>query len=232
MTDTQTTSIKLWTAPQALLVSVACLVVGVAGGWFVHGSPAPAAVAAAAGKGNPATVTAPAAVTGNAANPAIPAPAPSAAQLKQQADAQAAPLIEKLKTDPKNPDLLVGVANLYYDAQQYQTAIDFYHRALDARPAEAAVRTDMATAYWYLGNTDMAISEFNKALTYSPNNPNTLFNLGLVRWKGRNDAAGAIADWEKLLKTNPGYEGRAKVEQMLAAVRQQTASGAADSKGK
>jgi cytochrome c-type biogenesis protein CcmH/NrfG len=75
-----------------------------------------------------------------------------------------------------------------------------------------------------MGNADAAIAEFNKALTYAPTNPNTLFNLGLVKWQGKKDAAGAIADWEKLLAANPHYEGRDKVEQMMTEVKQHAAT--------
>jgi tetratricopeptide (TPR) repeat protein len=149
--------------------------------------------------------------------------APSPARLKEMADAQAAPSLEKLKSDPGNPDVLASVGNVYYDARQYPVAIDYYGRVLKAKPSDAAVRTDMATAYWYLGDADTAIAEFNKALAYAPNNPNTLFNLGLVKWQGKKDAAGALADWEKLLKSNPSYEGRDKVEQMIAEVKQHDA---------
>jgi tetratricopeptide (TPR) repeat protein len=81
----------------------------------------------------------------------------------------------------------------------------------------------MATAYWYMGNADSAIAEFNKALTYAPNNPNTLFNLGLVKWKGKMDSAGALADWQKLLAANPNYEERGKVKEMIAEVKKQAA---------
>jgi tetratricopeptide (TPR) repeat protein len=82
----------------------------------------------------------------------------------------------------------------------------------------------MATAYWYMGNTDAAIVEFNKALAVAPNNPNTLFNLGLVKWQGKHDSAGAIADWKKLLATNPNYEAKDKVQQMLNEVEKQATS--------
>lgn len=140
------------------------------------------------------------------------------------ADAQAAPLIERLKSDPKNIDLLISIGNLYYDAQQYTIAVDYYGRVLQARPSEVGVRTDMATAYWYLGNADQAISEFNKALTYAPTNPNTLFNLGIVKWQSKHDGAGAIADWKKLLAANPNYDQRDKVQQMLTDVERQTGS--------
>jgi tetratricopeptide (TPR) repeat protein len=82
----------------------------------------------------------------------------------------------------------------------------------------------MATAYWYMGNVDQAIAEFNKALTYAPTNPNTLFNLGLVKWQAKHDSAGAIADWQKLLDANPNYEQKAKVLQMLSEVKKQNAT--------
>ena len=82
----------------------------------------------------------------------------------------------------------------------------------------------MATAYWYMGNADSAIEEFNKELTYEPNKPNTLFNLGLVKWQGKMDINGAVADWQKLLDTNPNYEGKDKVEQMIAEAKKHSDS--------
>jgi tetratricopeptide (TPR) repeat protein len=97
-------------------------------------------------------------------------------------------------------------------------------RRLKIAPADAGVRTDMATATWYTGNADAAIAEFNKALTYAPTNPNTLFNLGLVKWKGKADGAGAVADWQRLLAANPNYEQKDKVEAMMAEVKKASGS--------
>lgn len=208
MTDTNRTLMKPWTSKNAILLAAACLVVGVAGGWFIHG---PQAAAIGPAK------TPEAAVAANAA--AVPPQAPGPAQLKQMADAQAAPLLDKLKSDAANAELLINVGNIYYDAQQYPVAIDYYGRALKAKPSDAAVRTDMATAYWYMGNADTALAEFDKALTYAPTNPNTLFNRGLVKWKGKGDGAGAVADWKKLLATNPNYDAKDKVKEMLDEVK-------------
>jgi tetratricopeptide (TPR) repeat protein len=199
---------------RALILAVVCVTVGFAGGWFVHGgqTPEPSGAAKTA-SASP--------MVGNAVAPASQPPSP--AQLKAMADAQAAPLLERLKSDSNSPDLLAAIGNIYYDAQQYPAAVDFYGRALKAKPAEASVRTDMATAYWYMGNADTAIAEFNKALTYAPNNPNTLFNLGLVKWQGKKDIDGAVADWKKLLAANPNYAGKDKVQQMMAEAKHQAA---------
>lgn len=206
---------KQWTSKQALILIVLCLSVGITGGWLIRGLRRPAEVAAA----KPAGVPSPA-----PAAPSAAAPAPTPAQLKSMADSEAAPLLQKLSSDPKNPELLTSIGNLYYDAHQYPVAVDFYGRALQSKPSDTAVRTDMATAYWYLGNTDAAIAEFNKALTFAPNNPNTLFNLGLVKWQGKHDSAGAISDWKKLLAANPNYESKDKVQQMLNEVEKQAAA--------
>lgn len=204
-----------WTKKQAMVLAVICLAAGIAGGWSIRASRSPALPGASKATIGPA----PAAMGGGPASPA-----PSPARLKEMADAQAAPLLDKLRSEPNNPDLLASVGNAYYDAQQYPIAVDYYGRALKARPSDAAVRTDRATAEWYMGNADAAIAEFNQALSYAPTNPNTLFNLGLVKWQGKKDAAGAIADWEKLLTANPNYEEKDKVEQMMAEVKQHSAA--------
>lgn len=204
-----------WTGVQAYTLAVVCLLLGMAGGWLIRGSQSPAAAAAV--ESAAPSAPAPSAMGGGMGGGMNAQPTPD--QMKKMADTQAAPLIEKLKSDPNNPELLASVGNFYYDAQQYPIAVDYYGRALKAKPADAGVRTDMATAYWYMGNADSAIEEFNKALTYEPNKPNTLFNLGLVKWQGKMDINGAVADWEKLLKTNPNYEGKDKVEQMIAEAK-------------
>ncbi|MGA9642257.1 MAG: tetratricopeptide repeat protein [Terriglobales bacterium] len=214
MSDTKTNSSGVqWTGVQAYTLAVVCLLLGMAGGWLIRGSQSPTAVPVEA-----VSASAPAPGSMGGAMGAAPSQ-PSPEQLKKMADTQAAPLIEKLKSDPNNPELLAGIGNYYYDAQQFPTAVDYYGRALKAKPSDAAVRTDMATAYWYMGNADSAIAEFNKALTYEPNKPNTLFNLGLVKWQGKMDINGAVADWEKLLATNPNYEGKDKVQQMIAEAK-------------
>ncbi|HST11875.1 MAG TPA: tetratricopeptide repeat protein [Terriglobales bacterium] len=135
------------------------------------------------------------------------------------ADKQASPLLDELQKDPANPELLAKVGNVYYDAQQYPVAIDYYQRVLKVKPADASVRTDMATAYWYTGSADTAIAEFNRALADEPNKPNALFNLGVVQWQGKMDIKGALATWQRLLDTNPNYEGKAKVVELMAQVK-------------
>ncbi len=210
MTDAnQPTSIQQWTSVQAYVLAVICLLVGIAGGWLIRGSQSPAAAAT-----ETASLPAPAPAM---ANPGTQMPSP--AEMQKMADTQAGPLLEKLKADPNNAGLLANIGNVYYDAQQFATAIDYYQRTLKVEPANAGVRTDMATAYWYTGNADTAIAEFQKSLSYEPNKANTLFNLGIVEWQGKMDIDKAVATWQKLLDTNPNYEGKDKVLELMAQAK-------------
>ncbi len=209
-------SAREWTKGRAAILLLICLVAGIGVGWLIRGFQKPPVTGAVA-----AATVATTAVNGNDSAPQM----SGAARLEDVADSQAAPLLARLKSNPNDPEVLISLGNLYYDAQQYPNAIQFYNRALTIRPADSAVRTDMGTAYWYMGNADPAIAEFDKALTYAPNNPNTLFNRGLVRWKGKKDGTGALADWNQLLAANPNYQGKEEVNKVMAEVRNTQRSG-------
>jgi len=140
--------------------------------------------------------------------------------LQQALAQQLPPLLERLKGDPNNAELLADVGNMYFDARQYNQAAPYYSRALQLQPRNTAVRTDLGVAYWLLGNADRAIAEFQTALETAPNQANTLFDLGVVQWQGKMDAEAALATWQKLLDTNPAFAGRDQVVQMMAQARQ------------
>lgn len=203
-----------WTSREAYLMAAVCLLIGVAIGYFARG----------------AATQQPAAT---AASPAAPAPADTGnaqvtpAQLKHMADVQAQPLLQQLRNSPSDAALLAKLGNIYYDTQQYGDAVKYYDRSLQSNPQNVNVRTDMGTAYWYMGDPDTAIAQFEKSLTYNPNHPDTLYNMGIVKLQGKNDAAGAIAVWEKLMKVDPAFAARANVSEMIAKARQQAGGSAA-----
>jgi len=213
-TEIKTTTSDTWSTKQTFAFAAVCLFLGICAGWLLR---------TAQDRSNPlaatAAASAPAPTMNMPANLGTGAPS-SPAQFQQTVDVQLAPLLDQLKSDPANADLLAQIGNTYYDAKQYPAAIDYYERSLKSQPANASVRTDLGTAYWYNGEPDAAISEFNEALIYQPNKPDTLFNLGIVKWQGKKDTDGAIAAWEKLLATNPNYENKEKVQSLIAQVRQ------------
>ena len=111
--------------------------------------------------------------------------------------------------------LLAQIGNLYYDAQAFPLAVDYYQKSLTADPKNAAVRTDLASARFFMNDIDGAIAEYDRVLKDDPKNANALFNRGIVKWQGKMDVNGAMADWELLLKQDPNYEQADKVRMYM-----------------
>ena len=208
---TNSTGAISWTSTQAYLLAAFCLLLGVALGYLFRGSASVGTAQVA-----PSATTEP--------GTALPQkqPDPNAQAALAQA---AAPLLEAVNKDPNDFDALVKLGNLYYDGQQFPSAIQYYERALAIHPDNPDVRTDMGTAYWYTGNSDKALAAMETSLKYRPGHPQTLFNLGWVRWQGKQDPKGAIEAWQQLLKTNPDYPEKQKVEQYIAKAKEHAARG-------
>jgi cytochrome c-type biogenesis protein CcmH/NrfG len=199
-----------WTGTQAYVLAAFCLLLGVALGYLFRGS-------ASVGSVQATTST-----TTQQGSGARPQPDPNAQAAVAQA---AAPLLEAVNKDPNDFDSLVKLGNVYYDGQQFPNAIQYYERALVIHPDNPDVRTDMGTAYWYTGNAEEALAAMQTSLKYRPGHPQTLFNLGWVRWQGKQDPKGAIEAWEQLLKANPDYPQKQQVEQYIAKAKEHASRG-------
>lgn len=201
-------SAAAWTSTQAYILAAFALLLGVAVGYLFRGSASPASAA----------VVTPAAQQSAA-------PQDSAASMQAAVAQAAAPLLEAVNKDPKDYDSLVKLGDLFYDGKQFASAIQYYERALQIHPENPDVRTDMATAYWYSGDADKAVAAMETSLKYRPGHPQTLFNLGWVRWQGKADAKGAVQAWQELLKANPNYPQKEQIEQYIAKAKEHAAKG-------
>ena len=145
---------------------------------------------------------------------------PSMEEMKQIADKQIAPLKEKLKTDPNNTTVLMQVGAIYYTTHQFKEASAYYGKAVEVDPKNVAFRTKLATGLYNSGDVDGAIAQLNKALSYDPKDANALFDLGTIRLQGKQDGKGAVAAWQRLLKTNPQLspDRKAQVQKLMADV--------------
>ncbi len=208
----QTTN--LWTASQAYVLAAITLAVGIGIGWLLHGSYTESQPATTA------STSAPAPTTG-----AFQVPSFNSQPQRLSIDdvnKAAAPMLAQLQQRPKDADLLARIGNLYYDSQAYPQAIEYYRKSLAIAPSNPDVRTDMGTAMFYSGDPDGALKEFATSLSYSPTHNGSLFNRGVVLLQGKNDPKDAIASWQQLLKVNPNYQDRAKVEAMIADAQKQS----------
>jgi cytochrome c-type biogenesis protein CcmH/NrfG len=196
---------EFWRPTVVYGMATVCLLLGLAVGYLLRGSESRTSAASSA-----------------ATQPHPQGPAsgsmqmPSLEQMKTMADKQVDPLLAQLKSDPKNKDLLLQVAYFYKSAHQFKDAAAYFDRVLHVDPKNTAAQTEMASCLYYDGDIDGAIAALEAALKLKPTDANSLFNLGMIRWKGKQDGSGAIAAWKELLKTNPKLEKKQIVERMIA----------------
>lgn len=109
----------------------------------------------------------------------------------------------RLEKDPKDIEALVFMGNANYDIQRFEKAKEFYQKALEVDPNNTHVRTDLASSYRSLGETDQALEELNKVLKSDPKHEVALYNSGIILLNDKNDAEKATAAWEKLVQLKP-----------------------------
>ena len=192
-----------WTPGQVGLLAAVCLILGLAGGYFLPAGKA-------ANSAQPPAV---------ASAPKVPHPMPTMEQMKALADANAAPLLEKLKTTPNDAALLAQVGAIYNSMHQFKEAAQYYDKSLKLDPKNVPLRTELASSLYYSGDVDGALAQLDQALNYDPKDTNSLFNIGVIRWKGKKDAPGAIAAWQQLLKVHPDLDRRPIVEKMITEAK-------------
>ena len=131
-----------------------------------------------------------------------------------------AQLEEDVENDPGNFQSLVELGNLNFDSENFSGAADYYAKALRVRPQNSNVRTYLGTALYYSNRVDAAVAEFEKSLAIDPDHPQTLFSMGVILLKERNDRQGAIQLWEHLIEANPGYPQIGMVREEIARLKE------------
>ena len=125
-----------------------------------------------------------------------------------------------LARDPKNVTAATTLGNKLYDAGRYAEAVPYYQQGFALDTKNANLSTDLGTALWYSGRADEALAQYQKSLAADPKHAQTLFNMGIVRLEGKQDALGAIETWSELLAKNPGYPDADKVKRLIAEAQQ------------
>lgn len=200
-------------AHHVYVLAVLLLITGLAVGYLLTGTPAAAT--------SPASSTATTTSRGTMGGHPV-----TMADMKQMADKQVAPLLDKLKSDPNNVTLLTQVASMYHISHQFSDAAAYYGRAAQADPKNVPVRTKYAISLYRSGDVDGALAQLNQALSDDPKDVNCLFNLGMIRLQGKGDSQGALAAWQLLLKLNPQLspDRKAAVQSLIAQVLQNSAN--------
>lgn len=125
----------------------------------------------------------------------------------------------RLEKNPKDIEALVFMGNANYDIQRFEKAKEFYQRALDVDPHNNHVRTDLASSYRSLGETDRALDELNKVLKDDPNHEVALYNAGIIYLNDKNDPEKARIAWEKLVQLKPNDPLSEELKKQIAELK-------------
>src|SRR5687767_3934143 len=192
---------------ESIVFAVAGMCFGVILGWVIA-SQQPSREAAAA---------APAA-SASAAAPAERQPPPLDEGRVQQ-------LTATIKNEPQNADARAQLGNVYFDAERWSDAIQWYEQSLKIDPDDPNVSTDLGVSYYYTNRTDEALAQFERSLKLNPNHTKTLLNKGIVLAFGKQDLAAAAEEWKKVVTIAPdspeGQAARRALEGVAAAHAQQ-----------
>ena len=140
--------------------------------------------------------------------PAAPAAATSGAQGGQSAppvfdESRAASLKATADRSPSDAETRVQLGNLYFDAERYDEAAQWYQAALTVDPKNVNASTDLGIAYYNSNQPDRALAQFDRSLTIDPSHSKTLLNIGIVRAFGKQDLDGAEKAWQRVLDVAP-----------------------------
>lgn len=126
-----------------------------------------------------------------------------------------------IQDNPADSGALLTLANFYYARSQEaqvagdnatvladsKVAIRYYEKYLSYVPGDADARADMATEYFYAGNTDRAIQEVAKVLESNPNHVGGNYNLGIFYYFGRRDLTAAASQMKKVMQLTENTNG-------------------------
>ncbi|MCG6949259.1 MAG: tetratricopeptide repeat protein [Acidobacteria bacterium] len=89
--------------------------------------------------------------------------------------------VEALLADnPDDAGLLAALGNLYFDANRWPDAREWYEKSLAAQPGDANVMTDLAVVYRNLGQPQKSIDLLDQALAADPDHWQALYNKVVV----------------------------------------------------
>lgn len=186
---------------ESLILGIAGVFLGFLSGWIIRDSQETAVV-----RRQEAAATAPA--SASASQTPRPLDQSRVASLKAAADRDASDAASR-----------VQLGDLYFDAERYDEAIQWYEAALTLAPRNVDASTDLGVAYYYTNQIDRALAQFDRSLEIDAKHSKTLLNIGIVRAFGKEDLEGAASAWQRVVALAPDSpEGRA-AKQALDGLR-------------
>ncbi len=152
------------------------------------------------------------------------------AAMKQDADllAEVGRVLNRAyESNKQDYDVVVAMGNIYFDIAYFkkdnapfQKARDFYSQALQQKPNDIDVRTDLGLTYFLTNppENERAIVEFQKSLQINPKHEKTL-QVMTETLLAQNNAAEAEKYVAKLKEVNSANQYLAELESRLSQIK-------------
>jgi len=121
-----------------------------------------------------------------------------------------------LASAPDDPGLMAALGNVYFDANRWQDAREWYEKSLQISSGEPNIITDLAVVYRNLGEPQRAIELLDQAIAINADhwqawyNKVVVYNFDLHDHDAANEALRTLQD---LKKSNPGIPDLSSLEQ-------------------
>jgi tetratricopeptide (TPR) repeat protein len=129
---------------------------------------------------------------------------------------------EAVALSPKDPDLLIDLAQAAASAGFFDKAVADLDRVLKTDPSRVDALIYRASAYRSLDRLDPALADVEKALAAMPNSVPGLLERGNIR-RLKGDIAGARQDWQQIGQLAPGTQADMAAKANVEHLDQDTA---------
>ena len=128
-------------------------------------------------------------------------------------------LKERVQKDPKDVQAWARLANIYQDAGMIEPAIEFYQRAIDLRPNDANLLTDLGICYQERKEFDKALALLERAQKADPSHWHSLYNIVVVAGLDLHRFEQADAALAQLQQIRPDAPNLAELRESLNKAR-------------
>lgn len=108
--------------------------------------------------------------------------------------------------NPTNSDNWVKLGNFCFDHDLPVKAVSAYERAVELKPMQIGVWSDLGVMYRRTKQFDKALDAFGHAAQLDPKHTVSRFNMGVVYLHDLNDRAGALKAWQDVLAIDPNAQ--------------------------
>ena len=118
--------------------------------------------------------------------------------------ARVAELMTSVQADPKNPETLFELGEIFFQAGEWQSSLDWFTKLVAVDPTNTHALTDIGTNQYNLAKVEEAKATWLKVLEITPDDPQIHYNLGFLYANSEpQDLDAAREEWTLVIQLAP-----------------------------